>query len=74
MKNGTDSLRQNLLDAKCPLFLTEECMELAQEGKSGQMLRNLKEHRKNLLALIHENQKALDCLDYLVFQIEKERV
>ncbi len=32
----------------------------------------LKEHRKELLDTIHANQKALDSLDYLIFQTEKK--
>ena len=37
------------------------------------VLRILEEHRKELLTGIHGYQKALDCLDYLVFQIKKHR-
>ena len=65
-------LLQNLQDAKCPVELTKECMILAADGRFAQMLARLKKQRKNLLDEIHDHQKALDCLDYLIFQIEKQ--
>ena len=65
-------LMQNLKDAKCSSELTQECMKLASEGNSVQMMRKLKKQREGLLDEIHEHQKALDCLDYLMFQIEKQ--
>ena len=34
---------------------------------------NLQEHRRELLDMIHEHQKALDSLDYLMFQMEKKK-
>ena len=35
--------------------------------RSVQAMDLLKKHRGNLLDKIHEDQKAIDCLDYLVF-------
>lgn len=70
--NNNNPLYQNLIDAKCSRELTQECILLASEGKSAQMMIKLNEQRKGLLDKIHEDQKALDCLDYLMFQIKKE--
>ena len=44
---------------------------LAESKQTAQMLILLRRHRKDLLDRIHEQQKALDCLDYLIFQTEK---
>jgi hypothetical protein len=30
----------------------------------------LKKHRNSLLDKIHEDQKAIDCLDYLLYRIK----
>ena len=32
----------------------------------------LEQHRKRLLEKVHMNEKRIDCLDYLVFQMNKE--
>lgn len=31
----------------------------------------MESHRKGLLDKVHEGEKQIDCLDYLVFQIER---
>lgn len=62
---------QNMKDAGCSedtinRFL--RCYE-ADDVKGG--LRILSGHRRDLLDQIHNGQKKIDCLDYLVYQIEK---
>ena len=69
----TECLRQNLSDAKCGQELREQCMTLSEQGHQVRMVPLLKIHRAELLETIHEYQKALDSLDYLLFQIEKSR-
>ena len=64
-------LRQNLLDAGCGSDTISQCMDLAQRGKQADLLRVLTGHRRELLRLIHQNEKRIDCLDYLLYQIEK---
>ncbi|MBR4342830.1 MAG: hypothetical protein IKP88_09005 [Lachnospiraceae bacterium] len=66
-------LLQNLQAAMCPEEMTRECIGLAETENEREMLRILEEHRKELLTRIHGYQKALDCLDYLVFQTKKHR-
>ena len=65
------SLYENLLDAQCSEELSKRCSVVAEHGQTGKMLILLREHRKELLNQIHRQQKALDCLDYLIFQTEK---
>ncbi|MBR2672799.1 MAG: hypothetical protein IKE27_11425 [Oscillospiraceae bacterium] len=71
--NEAECLRQNLFDAKCSDELSERCMALSGEGQSRMMISILRSHRKELLSTIHEYQKALDSLDYLLFRTEKEQ-
>lgn len=66
-------LYQNLTDAKCSGEMIQECMAFAAKGRFGMIMTRLKEQRKDLLDTIHEHQKALDCLDYLMFQMEKQK-
>ena len=66
-------LYQNLMDAGCGRETVQQCMALSQSGKTSELLRLLAGHRKTLLDAVHRNQKPLDCLDYLVYQTEKEQ-
>lgn len=65
-------LRQNLLDAGCGGDTIQQCMELAGKQERGELLRVLSRHRRELLELVHLSEKRIDCLDYLVYQIEKQ--
>ncbi|MCH1939260.1 hypothetical protein [Holdemania massiliensis] len=63
---------QNLKDAGCNEETTEKCMLLAEKGEVKRMLPLLLHHRMTLLENIHFRQKQIDCLDYLVYKIQKE--
>lgn len=65
-------LRQNLIDAGCDFEIVQQCMELAQGKKTAEIKRILACHRKSLLDAVHAEQKKIDCLDYLVYQLEKQ--
>ena len=64
-------LRQNLIDAGCDLELVQQCMDLAQGERMEEMKRILTRHRQTLLDMIHAEQKKIDCLDYLFYNLEK---
>lgn len=64
---------QNLIDAGCDADLIKRFIDLNQEGKRKEQLTLLSEHRGILLNKIHESQKCVDCLDYLLYQIKKSR-
>ncbi len=65
-------LRENLADAGCGEELTQRFMALVEQGKTREALALLTGHRKALLDCCHAEQKKLDCLDYLVYRMEKE--
>lgn len=67
-----ESLRQNLVDAGCGEELIGRCMELAREGKTAQVRQLLAYHRQRLLDGIHQGEERIDCLDYLLYQMEKQ--
>lgn len=51
----------------------EEIKEYLKEEASGgkeKRCRLLRKQRANLLDMIHEKQKDIDCLDYLLYEIE----
>ncbi len=64
-------LRQNLIDAGCDLELVQQCMDLAQGERMEEMKRILTQHRQTLLDMVHAEQKKIDCLDYLFYNMEK---
>lgn len=65
---------QNLIDAGCGDSFAEECAQLILDGKNQSALNILGKHRKHLLDEIHTNQKRIDCLDYLIYKIEKSEL
>ncbi|WP_298034211.1 hypothetical protein [uncultured Dysosmobacter sp.] len=65
-------LRENLSDAGCGPELIERFMALAEQGQEEEGLALLAKHRKHLLDRCHAEQKKIDCLDYLVYQMKKE--
>lgn len=67
------NLHQNLIDAGCDERVTENCMLLAKDGNGVEMLPILKKHRKCLLDLIHKGQRQIDCLDYLIYALQKQK-
>lgn len=68
--NSEEDVIQNLKDAGCDQKIIEcflKCM--AQDDRNGQ-LRLMKEQRQCLLDRVHVKEKQIDCLDYLVYQID----
>lgn len=65
---------QNLVDAGCDSAFAEEYARLILDGKEQSVLKDFGEHRKKLLDEIHINQKRIDCLDYLIYKIEKSEL
>jgi len=65
-------LRETLSDAGCSPELIRQFMALTEQGQEEAGLALLARHRKHLLDCCHAEQKKIDCLDYLVYQIKKE--
>lgn len=58
--------KQNLIDAGCSEAFIER---FGATTAPRERLRQLQEHRKELLGGIHSEQRKLDCLDYLIYQM-----
>ena len=74
MAEASDTLGivyQNLKDAGCEKQCVEEFLALEQEGKRREQLKLLELHRQKLLDRVHEEERQIDCLDYLVYQMQK---
>lgn len=62
-----DRTRQNLIDAGCSHEFIEQ---FGRAQSKGEQLRQLQTRRKELLGGIHSEQRKLDCLDYLIYEIQ----
>lgn len=67
-----DAMQQNLLDAGCQEDLANRVCDLMAQGKQTEALKLIAQHRKRILDCCHAEQKKIDCLDYLVYQLEHE--
>lgn len=66
-----NGLYQNLLDAGCTAEAASRYAKLAEEGAWNRLLRALAEQKKYLLSALHRSEKQIDCLDFLVYEINK---
>jgi len=84
MPHATDTdgiLRQNLVDAGCGSEIVQQsgskmvqqCMALARKQDQPELIRVLSRHRRTLLDALHQSEKQIDCLDYLIYTLEKQR-
>ena len=71
--DNPDAVIQNLEDAGCDKDTVEQFMELGENGERQRQMKLLEKHRRVLLEKVHKKEKQIDCLDYLVHQMRKER-
>ncbi len=67
-----DDILQNLKDAGCDCTITNKIILLLESDDKSAALNILTKHRAELLDLLHENQKKIDCLDFLVFDLKQK--
>lgn len=60
----------NLKDAGCDDKIIAAFLHYRQTNEQAKQMDLLKKHRHSLLDKIHEEQKAIDCLDYLVYRLK----
>lgn len=62
-----EAVAQNLKDAGCSPDTIKNFMVFYDEGNVQKQLRILESHRRELLSKVHEGEKRISCLDYLVY-------
>ena len=78
--DSKEAVIQNMEDAGCALNIIERCITCMEQGRKKELLELLEEHRTDLLNKVHKTkllyangfcleEKQIDCLDYLVYQI-----
>lgn len=72
-----ESVLQNLMDAGCGAALITAYRAIAEQplpesliaGRQACLLRG---YRKELLGQLHEDQRRIDCLDHLLYQLKEQ--
>ena len=63
----------NLADAGCDNEQLEQFMGFLKSGRKEAGLSLLAKHRRFLLDCYHADQKKIDCLDYLLYQMNRNQ-
>ena len=70
MDISEEMLITNLNDAGCTNETIAAFLHYRQTNEQAKQMELLKKHRHILLDKIHEDQKAIDCLDYLLYRLK----
>jgi len=73
MEYKKQDIEQNLRDAGCSDEFILTFLRVWEAGTTEEQLRLLSCQRCRLLDRVHAEQRKLDCLDYLRYQLEKEQ-
>ncbi len=68
-----EEMIQNMKDAGCDDACIQEFLEEYRQGAKKKCDMVLSRHRRELLDQLHQEQKKIDCLDYLSYQIQRNR-
>ncbi len=74
MSEQTESLLTGMADAGCTAEEIEKAERILQTGDLGELTRFLKQCRCALMEQMHESQKRVDRMDYLIRQTEKQSI
>ncbi|MCI9458106.1 MAG: hypothetical protein HFE44_14240 [Oscillospiraceae bacterium] len=64
---------QNLRDAGCDEKTIAAYLDCIMNGRETESLRLLKKQRSLLLDAVHREERKIDCLDYLMYQMWKAK-
>jgi len=67
------SLSQNLKDAGIDTGAIKKFLSLEEANRTAEQLKLLAKHREILLKTYHEDQKKIDCLDFLIFNLRQRK-
>lgn len=70
---STQAVLQNLKDAGCTKEMTQQIIMKLEKNDFEELSKLLEQHRSCLLNLIHDKEKQIDCLDFLVYQIKRNK-
>ncbi|MBQ8092577.1 MAG: hypothetical protein IJ242_03270 [Clostridia bacterium] len=68
----TEWLTQGLSDAGCSAKDASVICSLYEAGRYSEMLYQTKKQRSRLMDAMHESQRRVDCMDYLILRQKKQ--
>ena len=68
-----EDIIQNMKDAGCNREIITKICRLYASGQIQDAVKVLRRHRCKLMEQLHESQGKVDCLDFLVRQMEKSQ-
>lgn len=71
MKEQLNRLLEGMVDAGCSRDEIQTAQRLAKTGDGAALRKHLRKCRCGLIDEMHESQKRVDCMDYLIRQVEK---
>jgi hypothetical protein len=71
--SNRESIRQNLLDAGCDEAAAEQILCQLEGQELRDCLCRLSRHRRGLLEQVHCWERKIECLDYLVYELERKQ-
>lgn len=71
--DSEETIIQNLRDAGCDERTITAFLGCMREEKETESFRLLKKQRSLLLDAVHREEKKIDCLDYLVYRMQKAK-
>ena len=60
---------QNMKDAGFSPEAINSCISCIQKGSKEELMKKLDIQRSSLLDKVHEGERQIDCLDYLVYRL-----
>ena len=73
-EDKTEELIQNLQDAGGNSEIVKEFSKLLKEKQMDKIFILLSKYRSSLLESLHQNQKEIDILDYLILDLKKQNL
>ena len=73
-EDKTRKLIENLQDAGGDTKIVIEFSELLEKKQIEKVFILLSKYRNSLLESLHKNQKEIDILDYLIFDLKKQNL
>lgn len=67
--DSEEDVIRNLRDAGCNQEMIDSFMKCMEQDDYNGQIRLMEGQRKCLLDKVHQGEKQIDCLDYLVYQI-----
>lgn len=71
-RHSAEEIVKCLKDSGCDERTTEQFLVYEKENRTGDQIRLLNRSRRSLMTDLHESQKRVDCIDYIIRELEQK--